>query len=157
MPNASIAIRLTIVLMVFVSAGVSTVRAASAERALLDRYCITCHNERQKIAGLVLDTLDVDRVSARADIWEKVLRKVRIEAMPPPGLPRPEKAAYQSLATYLETELDRAAAASPNPGRTATLRRLTRTEYQNAVRDLLAVDALPNEINYSLLLPPDNS
>ena len=77
--------------------------------------------------------------------------------MPPPGAPRPDQATYDSLAGFLETELDRAAAAKPNPGKLPLLHRLSRTEYQNAVRDLLALDALPKEMEYSLLLPPDNA
>src|SRR6185436_14532402 len=88
---------------------------------------------------------------------EKVIRKLRAQAMPPAGAPRPDQATYASLAGFLESALDRAAAAKPNPGKLPLLHRLSRTEYQNAVRDLLALDNLPREMDYSLLLPPDNS
>ena len=95
-------------------------------------------------------------MSAKPELWEKVVRKLRSSSMPPAGAPRPDKATYDSVATFLETELDRAAAAKPNPGTLPLLHRLSRTEYQNAVRDLLAIDALPKEMDYSLLLPADN-
>ena len=124
---------------------------ASPHRALLNRYCVTCHNERLRTAELTLDRMNVDDVTRDAATWEKVVRKLRTEAMPPTGLPRPDKAGYDSFATYLETALDRAAAARPNPGRPA-LQRLNRTEYTNAIRDLLAL-----EINGEALLPPDES
>ncbi len=120
-------------------------------RAVLDRYCVTCHSEELRTAGLVLSSLDVEKVSDGAPQWEKVLRKLRSRAMPPAGMPRPDESAYDSFAAYLETELDRSAAADPNPGR-PVLRRLNRTEYTNAIRDLLAL-----EIDARSLLPPDNS
>ena len=123
---------------------------ASQQRALLNRYCVTCHNERLKTAGLLLDKMDVEQVSAAAEVWEKVVRKLRTEAMPPAGVPRPDKAGYDSFATYLETALDRAAAAKPNPGRPAGVHRLNRAEYSNAIRDLLAL-----EIDANALLPAD--
>src|ERR1700676_2138427 len=103
---------------------------ASPERALLDRYCVTCHNEKLKTAGLMLDKMDVEKVPENAEVWEKVVRKVRTSAMPPAGLPRPDKATYDSFATYLETSLDRAAAAKPNPGRPG-IHRMNRAEYSN--------------------------
>ena len=124
---------------------------ASPHRALLNRYCVTCHNERLRTAELTLDRMNVDDVTRDAATWEKVVRKLRTEAMPPAGLPRPDQAGYDSFATYLESALDRAAAARPNPGRPA-LQRLNRTEYTNAIRDLLAL-----EINGEALLPPDES
>src|SRR6266849_7964679 len=101
-------------------------------RAVLNRYCVTCHNEKLKTAGLMLDTMDVEKVPASAEVWEKVIRKLRTSAMPPAGMPRPDKAAYDSLATYLETALDRAAAAKLNPGRPG-IHRLNRAEYTNAI------------------------
>src|SRR3989449_9464648 len=107
---------------------------------VIQKYCGACHNERAKIAGLALDTMNVAQVAEHADVWEKVVRKLRGRMMPPPGRPRPDEAGYDSLVSYLETSLDRVAAAKPNPGRTDTFRRLTRTEYQNAIRDLLAID-----------------
>jgi hypothetical protein len=130
--------------------------AAQNASAVFSQYCVTCHNARLKTAGLVIDPADMSRVSANAELWEKVIRKLRSQSMPPAGSPRPDAATYDSVATFLETELDRAGAAKPNPGTLPLLHRLTRTEYQNAVRDLLALDALPKEMNISLLLPADN-
>ena len=121
-------------------------------RALLDRYCVTCHNQELKTAELTLDTMDVEKVSASAAVWEKVLRKLRGREMPPVSMPRPDEASYDSFAAYLERDLARAAAADPNPGRTATAHRLNRAEYINAIRDLLAL-----EIEGESLLPADNS
>jgi mono/diheme cytochrome c family protein len=125
--------------------------------AVIGKYCVTCHNAKLQTAGLVLDPASVTNAPAGAERWEKVIRKLRAKTMPPPGVPRPDPATYDALAGYLETELDRAAAAKPNPGKLPLLHRLSRTEYQNAIRDLLAVEALPKEMDYSLLLPPDNS
>jgi mono/diheme cytochrome c family protein len=124
----------------------------SPHRALLNRYCVTCHNERLKTAGLLLDKTDVEKVSTDAEVWEKVVRKLRAGQMPPAGVPRPEKATYDAFAAYLETELDRAAAAKPNPGRRGAFHRLNRVEYANAIRDLVAV-----EIDGAALLPADDS
>ena len=124
--------------------------------AMLQQYCVTCHNERLKTAGLVLDPGELSRVSSKPEVWEKVVRKLRSFSMPPAGSPRPDTATYDSAATYLETELDRAAAAKPNPGTVPPFHRLSRTEYQNAVRDLLGIGALPQEMDYSVLLPADN-
>lgn len=120
-------------------------------RELLDRYCVTCHNEKLRTAALVLSKMDVEKVADGAAVWEKVVGKLRSGAMPPAGAPRPDKAAYDAFATYLEGALDRAAAATPNPGRSA-VHRLNRTEYANAVRDLLALD-----IDAESLLPADDS
>src|SRR5688572_28489405 len=125
--------------------------------AVLRRYCITCHNERVKSAGLLLDKMNVGDVSTDAEKWEKVVRKLRSGAMPPAGVPRPDEATYEALATRLERDLDRAAADSRNPGRVAAFRRLTRTEYRNAVRDLLALTELPKGLDLAVLLPADNS
>jgi len=123
---------------------------ASPYRAILNQYCVTCHNERLKTADLMLDQMDVASVSAGAEVWEKVVRKLRSRAMPPVGLPRPDDAAYDSFATYLETELDRAAVARPNPGRPPA-HRLNRAEYASAVRDLLDMD-----VDGESLLPADD-
>src|SRR5215467_7024257 len=120
------------------------------DRALIDKYCVTCHNEKAKTAGLALDTADFARPSNSADVWEKVVRKLRAEMMPPGGAPKPDKPAAAALASYLETSLDAASAASPDPGRT-TLHRLNRAEYGNAIRDLFAIDAL----DVTSLLPAD--
>jgi Protein of unknown function (DUF1592)/Protein of unknown function (DUF1588)/Protein of unknown function (DUF1585)/Protein of unknown function (DUF1587)/Protein of unknown function (DUF1595) len=116
-----------------------TVRDASGASTLLNRYCVICHNEKLKTAGLMLDKMDVEHVSAGAEVWEKVVRKLRTGAMPPAGMPRPDKAAYDSFAAYLETALDSAAEAKPNPGRPVA-HRLNRAEYSYAIRDLLALD-----------------
>lgn len=89
----------------------------SENRAVLNRYCVTCHDQKLKTAGLMLDKMDVANPPAGAEVWENVIRKLRAGAMPPPGLPRPDASIYNSLATYLETSIDRAAAANPNPGR----------------------------------------
>ena len=128
-----------------------TTPGVSQPRDLLDRYCVTCHNERLQTAGLMLDVLDVQRPGEDAEVWEKVVRKLRSRTMPPPGRPRPDKPGYELLETWLETTLDRAAASSPNPGR-PIIHRLNRTEYVNAVRDLLAL-----EVDGRSLLPTDNS
>ena len=126
--------------------------SASPHRALLDRYCVTCHNERLNTAGLALDTMDLASVDTGARVWEQVIRKLQAGSMPPPGRRRPDPAGYAAFVSYLETELDRAAAARPEPGRTETFHRLNRAEYQNAVRDLLDID-----IDVSALLPADDA
>jgi hypothetical protein len=123
---------------------------SGAQRALVDKYCVTCHNQRSKTGGLTLDAFDVENPAANPEIWEKAIRKVRGGLMPPVGMPRPEKSALVGLASFLETSLDKAAASHPQPGR-PVLHRLNRSEYGNAVRDLLAL-----EIDPSLLLPPDD-
>ena len=122
----------------------------SPGRALLDRYCVTCHNVRLQTAGLTLDTVDVTDTAAHAEVLEKVVRKLRAGQMPPVGRPRPTPEAIDAFATALETALDRAAAAAPNPGR-LPVHRLNRLEYVYAVRDLLAVSVEPS------LLPIDNA
>ncbi len=124
---------------------------APAHGAIVGRYCVTCHNDRLRTGGLSLENVDISRAADSAEVWEKVVRKLRTGAMPPAGMPRPEQASIDALAAYLETTLDGAAATRPNPGRPA-LRRLTRTEYGNAIRDLLAVD-----IDAASLLPADDS
>jgi len=124
----------------------------AAHKVFVTRYCASCHNDRLKRGSLTLDAAVAQDVGRSPEIWEKVLRKIRARQMPPVGMPRPDEALYNAETAALESELDRAAAASPNPGRTATLRRLTRTEYRNAVRDLLALD-----VDVSSLLPADES
>jgi mono/diheme cytochrome c family protein len=126
-------------------------------RATLSTYCFSCHNEQRHVAGLVLDKMSRDSVSADPAAWEKVVRKLRSGAMPPAGRPRPDSAAYASVAAQLEAALDRAAATHPNPGRLPLFHRLTRTEYKNAIRDLLSLDALPKDDDLDLLLPADNT
>ncbi len=124
---------------------------AAPYQAMLNQYCVVCHNEQLRTAGLVLSKVDVANVPEGAEVWEKVIGKLRTGAMPPAGMPRPDKATYDGFATYLETSLDRAAAAKPNPGRVA-IHRLNRAEYKNAVHDLLATD-----IDVESLLPVDDS
>ncbi len=128
----------------------SAVAADPALGAMLQQYCITCHNQRARVGGLALDTLDLAQVGERPDVWEQVVRKLRTGAMPPAGRRRPDTAVSNRVATWLETQLDRAALEHPNPGR-PTLHRLNRTEYRNAVRDLLAIDIETS------LLPADNA
>ena len=120
-------------------------------RAVLDEFCVTCHSEQLKTAGLSLEKLDLTRVPENAEIWEKVIRKVRVGMMPPPGAPHPNDATRRALVSWLAITLDRAAAAKPNPGRPLA-HRLNRAEYANAIRDLLAL-----EVDSSALLPPDDS
>jgi mono/diheme cytochrome c family protein len=131
--------------------------SSEAPRAVIDQYCVRCHNQRLKTAGLALDVADAANVAKDAAIWEKVVRKLQAEAMPPAGSPRPDRATYDRVARYLETELDRAATARPNPGHVVAFHRLSRTEYTKAIRDLLALDALPRELDIATLLPADNS
>jgi mono/diheme cytochrome c family protein len=126
--------------------------SAAASRAMLDAYCVACHNQKLNTAGLALDLLDVSSPSANAEKWERVITKLRTGTMPPRGMPRPDQATYDAVATWLEREIDRAAAAHPNPGRTNTVQRLNRIEYHNAIRDLFAID-----IDVSSLLPGDET
>ena len=124
---------------------------AAPPAALINQYCVTCHNEKAKTAGLMLDKLDLENVGPHAETWEKVVRKLRVGAMPPQGMPRPDRATMDSLAASIENSLDNAAAAAPNPGQ-PVLHRLNRTEYANAIRDLLALD-----VDASDLLPTDDA
>lgn len=121
------------------------------QKALLKQYCVTCHNQRAKTGGLELDKLDLGHVAGDAEVWEKVVRKVRAGMMPPSGAARPGRKALDDFASVVENALDQAAAANPNPGRTP-LHRMNRGEYANAIRDLLAVD-----VDASTLLPADDS
>jgi mono/diheme cytochrome c family protein len=121
-------------------------------RPFLDRHCAACHNERVKNGNLSLDPAHLPRPESHPELWEKVVRKLRTGVMPPPNVPPPPAADRLALVTSLESTLDAAASAKPNPGRTQTLRRLNRTEYQNAIRDLLALD-----IDAAALLPADES
>ena len=134
---------LSILLLAGVAYGFEVPTAPARE--LVSKYCVSCHNQKLKTANLVLDD-----ASTSAETWEKVIIKLRSRAMPPPGIRRPDNATYDAVADSLEAELDRAAAAHVNPGRTASLHRLNRTEYANAVRDLIAVD-----VDAQAMLPPD--
>jgi hypothetical protein len=123
-----------------------------AAREVLDKYCIACHNQKLRTAGLALDSFDVTKPGANAEVWERVIAKLRAGSMPPQGRPRPEAATYLSMASALEAEIDRAWAAHPNPGRINAVHRLNRTEYNNAIRDLFALD-----VDVKPLLPGDET
>ncbi|MBM3771012.1 MAG: DUF1592 domain-containing protein [Acidimicrobiia bacterium] len=141
--------------LVIAIVSIDTARSVSAQattpRAVLDAYCVTCHNERLRTANLTLDTLDPARAGDAAATWEKVVRKMRTGTMPPVGRPRPDQTAYDDVASALEATLDQAAAAHPDPGR-PSIHRLNRAEYANVIRDLLAL-----EVDVRSLLPPDDS
>ena len=134
-----------------VSEGRDTTSNAAPHQALVSQYCVTCHNERLKTGGLVLDPAALATPATSIETWEKVTRKLRAGLMPPPGSPRPAPAVLDALTGWLEGELDRVAARSPNPGR-PMLHRLNRSEYANAIRDLLQLD-----VDAAVLLPPDDS
>ena len=121
-------------------------------RSTLDQYCVGCHNQRAKTAGLMLDVLDASNPNANPVVWEKVIAKLEQGSMPPPGRPRPDAATYHAVANALEDAIDRAWAANPNPGRIGAIHRLNRSEYNNAIRDLLALD-----VDVRSLLPGDET
>ena len=127
---------------------------AASHRAVLDRYCVPCHNERNKAnaGSLALDSADLSNIGEHAEVWETVLVKLRAGLMPPTGRLRPEPAARDALVAFLETELNRHAVAAPNPGRTEAFHRLNRAEYRNAIRDLLGL-----EMDVTPLLPADDA
>jgi mono/diheme cytochrome c family protein len=133
-----------------IAAPPQTASPVNPHQALINRYCTTCHNDKLRTAKLALDTLDLNHPEKNALIWERAIRKVRGGMMPPPGAPRPPQDAVNSFASYLETSLDKAALANPNPG-SVRIHRLNRAEYANAMRDLFGinVDAAP-------LLPTDD-
>ena len=141
-------------LSAFLLAATACARRAEAEervvKELVGQYCLDCHGSEEKKAGLALDAIGREEISRHSDSWEKVVRKLRVRQMPPPDADRPDEKTYDAAIAALEKELDQHAAEHPNPGRTESLRRLTRTEYQNAIRDLLALDILVSE-----LLPAD--
>ncbi|MEO7190291.1 MAG: DUF1592 domain-containing protein [Vicinamibacterales bacterium] len=127
-------------------------RPLAPHLALVDQSCVSCHDDVRREAGLSLEALATEGVDRHPDVWEKVVRKLRSRQMPPVGEPRPDEATYDRAVGYLEAELDHAATAHPTAGRTATFRRLTRTEYHNAIRDLLALD-----VDVTSWLPGDDS
>ena len=141
-----------------------TTSQALSPRALLDQYCVTCHSERivsgnagssmlmeqLRLVGLALDTANIDDVGADPELWEKVVRKLRVGAMPPQPRPRPDKAAYDGFRGWLEGELDRVADARPHPGRTQAFHRLNQAEYRNVIHDLLDLD-----VDVAALIPAD--
>jgi hypothetical protein len=124
---------------------------ASSEREVLDRYCVSCHNDRLKTSGLSLEKLDVSKADTSPDIWENVARKLQARSMPPQGARRPDEATYRTLESAIEQRLDAAALTRPNPG-APILHRLNRSEYANAIHDLLALD-----VDVTSLLPPDDA
>ncbi len=127
----------------------------SASHALITTYCVSCHNERTRTAGLALDRFDADNPGRAPQTWEAVVEKLRAGSMPPPGRPRPAAATYLAVADELERGLDRAWAAHPNPGRIGAVHRLNRTEYSNAIRDLFGLD--PQSLNVAAQLPGDET
>ena len=133
------------------SAGAFAKADTTSQRALLDKYCVTCHSDRLKTANLSLQGLDLTTVADHAEVWEKVIRKMRAGVMPPPGVPRPALAEYEGLRDFLESEIDRVAATKSSPG-AVVLHRLNRTEYANVIRDLLDL-----RVDVTTLLPPDDS
>jgi len=137
-------------------AAISPVRSAAATAAphqrLVSEYCVACHSSGAKVAGLDLETASSRPLTDSTAIWERVVRKLRARQMPPLGSPHPDEAAYTEVLASLTDELDAHAEKAPDPGRTDTFRRLTRREYQNAVRDILAL-----ELDLSSVLPPDQS
>ena len=124
--------------------------ATTPAATLVSTYCVSCHNDRAKVGGFSLASADTAQVGRSADVWEKVVVKLRSRSMPPAGMKRPDNGTYDTVSAWLEQELDRAALASPNPGRPADLHRLNRGEYANAIRDLLGID-----VDAAALLPPD--
>jgi hypothetical protein len=151
MRGLALAIGVPIVAVCTVYATQSPAPASSPERATLDRYCITCHNQKRPTADLTLDTLDLGNVAANARTLEKVAARLRSRTMPPVGLPRPDRATYDAVAGRIEAALDAHSAAHPDPGR-PVIHRLNRAEYANAVRDLLGLD-----VDVRALLPADDS
>src|SRR3979490_95643 len=124
--------------------------SAADHRTTLQLYCVGCHSGPTPFAGLNLEPLDPAKLNENGVIWEKMIRKLRDKQMPPAGMPRPDEATFDAFFKYLEPGRDRLAVVNPNPGRT-TLNRLNRTEYANAIRDLLALD-----IDVKDLLPADD-
>ena len=142
--------------MAWLMMGASSVTAqgsgALPEQRLVTRYCLTCHNDQALRGGLSLEGIQLDDIAGHAEVWERVVRKLRAGAMPPDGAPRPDETTYNGLVTYLESALDNRAVATADPGRTETFRRLNRTEYRNAIRDLLELD-----VDVAALLPRDDA
>ena len=130
----------------------ATIGSANEQQALLNRYCLSCHNDRLGTGGLSLEGLDSSSVADHPEVWEKVVKKLLAGAMPPQPRPRPDQIAYDGLRFWLEAELDKASESSPNPGRTEALHRLNRTEYRNVIRDLLGLT-----VDVSDLLPADDT
>ena len=154
MPRSPFSLAPGILLASFCAHAAMTAPQASAT---VQKYCATCHSARIHTAGMIVDPNAITHPQTDAERWEKVIAKLRAQSMPPAGMPRPDAETYRGLENFLETQIDGVAAANPRAGKLPLLHRLTRTEYENAVRDLLALDALPQEMDYPLLLPADNS
>ena len=133
----------------------TTSAPVTPERAMFSDYCVVCHNDMRVTGGLSLEHVDLSRLAVDADeteVWENIARKLRTRAMPPPGRQRPSESQYETVAARVETELDAAAEAAPNPGRRPAVHRLNRAEYTNTIRDLFAL-----EVDGAVLLPADDS
>ena len=154
-PPETMRIRASLALLAALAIAASTVSAAdsqpAAPRALLDQYCLGCHNQKLKTAGVAFDAVDLSNVGSHADVLERALRKLRAGEMPPVNMPHPDAPAVATFTNWLEDRLDKAAAANPNPGRPA-VHRLNRAEYSSTIRDLLALD-----INAGSALPIDDT
>lgn len=143
---------MAMILLALAAPGQQVLRADSSQpQALIKQYCAVCHNQNLKSGGVALAGLDLSDVAGNEEVFEKVLRKVHSGEMPPPGMPRPSTFTIQAFAAWLSDQLDRSAAEHVNPGR-PTIHRLNRTEYSNAIRDLLALDIQPGA-----MLPPDDT
>jgi hypothetical protein len=136
----------------WVAVSLSASQARPEPREVVSKYCVTCHNDRLKTAGLSLEAVDLARPAANPDVWERVATRLRARSMPPAGAPRPDAATADAVAGALEAELDRAWAAAPNPGRIHAVHRLNRVEYTNAIRDLFALD-----VDVAAQLPGDET
>src|SRR6266850_1178420 len=147
----SLGLRSLLAAVALLLADVAFAQNADHYRAVINQYCVSCHNDRAKTAGVSFEKLDFTKVAANSDIWEKAVRKVRVGMMPPQGAAQPDDATRRDLVSWLVTELDRAAAGDPNPGH-PLLHRLNRVEYGNAIRDLLGL-----EVDPAVLLPPDDA
>ena len=130
----------------------SAASTPTSPRAVIDKYCITCHSQKARTSGLDLETMDLSTPGSNGEAFEKIILKLRAGSMPPPGQPRPDAATYRAVATTMENLVDREWAANPNPGRIGAVQRLNRAEYNNAIRDLLALD-----IDVKPLLPGDDT
>jgi hypothetical protein len=126
-----------------------------APKALIDQYCVGCHNQKPHTAGLDLEALSAAVPGEHAEAWEKVIARLRARSMPPPGRPRPDAAAYRAAAGAIEQDIDRAWALHPDPGRIGAVHRLNRAEYSNAIRDLFGID--PLSLDVKSLLPGDET
>lgn len=155
MPRIIVALTPGILALAGCGAGGGASVASTAE--LLETYCIDCHNSVDFAGELVLNPSALVEPGSDAETWERVVHKLADQSMPPPENARPAPEAYLAARHYLEAELDREALAAPNPGELPLFRRLTRTEYANSIRDLLAIEHMPSELDFELLLPADNA